>query len=358
MSSEGNLRALIYDSDNGRASVATFEPQHPLQRGEFRFIAVRFEAGKIDAIIDEEYIALPSETLNLTNIFRRYKPIPAPFIIGADNNGSSYFTGVVDEFSVFNDSLSRFIIGHHRGNDVLRISASLLNQAGTGEWTPIESGEIISNDKVLLRANVLNDDIECESVQFFLTTTLPDLITKKIGEWVPVGELHGDMDEYNLLMNTSRYPDGQTFHMVAQVKDNEQFSAFSAYRSNFSINNYDQLLNIEYKSTVLGRIGPRLMLDFTMGPAFKSHIHNLGLYVTYNGKTELLADNVELSNSNTYSLSSLEDWAAENNMDRATYDIFLTAAFTLDYPEVGLGAYHYNYSLPTITFDWEPPQGC
>ena len=340
----------VYLNVNGVETSATYGFPGAITLNDWTYIAVRYNMSDVDVFLDDIWCRTAlGGTAEPWDGGENLKE-GGKITVGAETTSYSCFTGLLDEVSVFNSSISDAEVESHEGGAFLKIAVQVSKEDGLGGWVPITtSGEIIEG--------YLN--FECNStgkpisvLELYLSDTEPDLQNPDPNDWNLLTSLNYDSDYYSFVESSVNIPDDTSWYFVVKAEDDINTVLYDSYSIYFGIEHFSELINFTYldkdeKINHNSQIGVIPLEDYDW------HIHTLALHINYSDDIDYLTT---VNYSQLYAnfwliyLDSLSDWVASEGLSPGEYDVNFIVEANLTYGS-GFPYYSYNYTLEDTILD-------
>ncbi|KKN32875.1 hypothetical protein LCGC14_0809430, partial [marine sediment metagenome] len=344
---ESGFLELYMKTDTIQAT-ARYGIQGLIRTNDWNYIAIRYNKSDVDVFVNDFwYRNATGGTAEPWSGSSNISP-GENLIIGTELTDYTCFTGILDDISVFNGSILDAEIVSHSNGPVLEIDTEILKENGIGVWTPLITPETIDG---WLTFKVNSTGKPIESLEFYLSTTEPDLQNPNPNNWY--------LFSSNLLTDTVDswdIPDNSSWYFVAKATDDIGVSVYDSFNVYFGVDHFNDLINFTYLDKG-GRINDNSQIGVIPVNGKEWHISSINLYINYSGNVDYLmsVSYSELSNYWTIPLDPLSDWISFKGLSPDDYNIsfIMQANLTYDNPYPN---YINNFTLPQIILDIKGPE--
>ncbi len=190
---------------------------------EWTFVAIIYDNNDVDVLIGDEWY---NDSIGEAEPWQGALSIDSAegsrFAVGATKDSNVFFTGTIDEVSVFREALSHQEVESYKSEIALEIEALVSIEDGFGGWAPIStSGQILDGwinfecKKSLVSVNAI------DMLDFYISTSVPDLVDPTYEEWVPLTTFYDDRDYYSWVIDNHDLPDGDEYYFIIKAIDEE-----------------------------------------------------------------------------------------------------------------------------------------
>ncbi|MFW9873228.1 MAG: LamG-like jellyroll fold domain-containing protein, partial [Candidatus Thorarchaeota archaeon] len=275
-------------------------------------------------------------------------------IIGAEISSYSCFTGILDDISIFNSSMSDAQIESHSGGPFLAIDVTISKADGQGGWTPLTVSGLTIDGWLNFECNSTGKPIEL--LEFFLTGTAPDLQNPTPEEWNLLASFNYDDNLYSYVEESWNIPDNSSWYFVAKATDDINNYVYDSYSIYFEIDHFDNLINFTHVG-IEGRINHNSQIGVTIEDDHAWHISSLDLYVNKSSEINFLESYYHTEITSNYwliNLDCLSDWITNKSLIPNNYEVNFVIGANLTYG-VEFPSYYVNYTLNNTVLDIKGP---
>jgi hypothetical protein len=344
----------LYLNTTSIEAVGIYGFSGALPLNQWSYIAIRFNQSDVDVLIQDTWcrtaIGGSAEPWDGGGNLQTGRNLT----IGAEILNFTSFTGILDEISVFNATLTDYQVEDHMGVPMVSISSGISKEDGQGGWTLITTpGELISG---YLNFEVNASGNEVESLEFYLSNILPDFQTQTEADWDLLASFNYDSSYYSYLLNSRDLPDNNSWYFISKAVDDEENTVYDFYDVYFAIDQFSDLINYTYIDRE-GRINHNSNIGVVPIEGFEWHITSLNVFVNLSNDIDYLKS---VSYSDLYSyywlidLVELQNWVSNKGLSPDNYEINFVVQANLSY-SFGEPFYLYNYTLDSTTLDIKGP---
>jgi hypothetical protein len=344
----------LYLNTNSIEATGTYGFANAISLNQWSYIAIRYNQSDVDVLIGEiwcrEALGGTLEPWDGGGTLQT----GGSLTIGAETASFASFTGILDEISVFNASLTDSQVETHMGNPIVSISPGVSKEDGTGGWTLITTpGEII-DDYLNFEVNATGNEVE--SMEFYLSNIEPNFQTQTEADWDLLASFNYDSSYYSYLLNSRDLPDNDSWYFISKATDISDNTVYDFYNVYFAIEHFHDLVNYTYIDQG-GRINHNSHIGVVPIEGFEWHISSLNVFVNLSNDIDCIKS---VSYNDLYSyywlidLVELQNWALNKGLSPDNYLVNFVIEANFSY-SFGKPFYLYNYSLDNITLDVKGP---
>ncbi|MFX1391923.1 MAG: LamG-like jellyroll fold domain-containing protein, partial [Promethearchaeota archaeon] len=342
---------VLYLKTNTIDTTAYYGSIGAIPLNKWTYFAVRYNNSDIDVLIDDFWYTSALGSTNEPWIGSTSISNGGIITIGAEINSYSCFTGRIDDISIFNSSISNLEIESHAGGPILEINAIVTKEDGQGGWAPISNnGEIIDG---YLNLIVNSTGKPIESLDFYLSSTVPNMQNPDPNDWNILTSYHFDDSIYSYIIKTVDIPDGSSWYLVVKASDDINNAVYDYYSIYFGINHFQELINFTYIDKD-GRINEGSQIGVNPIEGCEWHASSLNLYLNNSGDIDFIANvSYEELNSNYWVifLDSILDLGLSSDNHLVNFIVEANLSYSSGFPN-----YIYNYTLDQIILDLKEPE--
>jgi len=287
----------VYINASGVETTAHYGSYGSVGTNVWQFVAIRYNHSEVDVLIDHTWyrsaVGGTPEPWEGGGMLKS----GGSFIVGAELTDHSCFTGRLDEVSVFNQTISDSEIEEYRDKVIppkpLEITAIIKKEDGTGVWKSITTpGELIDGYINLWCEKTPNDDKIITLMEYYLTTTTPDIQNPNPENWILIRSFEYDIINYSYLLNSYSLPDNDSYYFIAKAVDNYENVTYDTYNLSeglipFAIEHFNTSMLFTYLDSG-GRVNTNSYIGVIPSEDFEPYIDKLNLSVNYLGDSDYL----------------------------------------------------------------------
>jgi len=350
----------VYLNTENVETIATYGSEGSIVIGDWNYIAIIFNESNIDVRINNEWYEIANggieePWLNCGDLINN-EEILGNLTVGSNSAGDSYFTGKLDDISIYEKAISRNDVEQHKGVEALIPQCNIFKEDGSGGWIDLDQSQELIDSYILFKTNMLSYQTAfVDSMEFYLSTAPPDIIQINDSLLHLIGGYYYDNESYALVKNSYELPDGE-WYLVTKVQDYWKNRAYDYYNKSIRINHFDNVINFTYLDSI-GKIGIDSEIAVIPHEDISEHISSLNLYINYSNNIDLLTTvnySVLVENYFLMNLDSLEDWRDIYELDGKEINASFTIECNYSYGDA-FPFYSFNYSLNETMIDFQAP---